>query len=91
VSVLCVMAGFWLGARYRFPVKRQVVWAAFILFSGIPGLLAFVAVQEWPFREPCPQCRKLRTVDRNTCAHCGAEFAPPEKNGTEIFEPLEVH
>jgi hypothetical protein len=27
-------------------------------------------------------------VDRGQCEHCGADFAPPEKNGTEIFEPL---
>jgi RNA polymerase subunit RPABC4/transcription elongation factor Spt4 len=45
-------------------------------------------VQEWPARESCPNCKKLRVVDRDQCEHCGADFAPPEKNGTEIFEPL---
>ena len=39
-------------------------------------------------RESCPCCKKLRVVDREKCPHCGADFAPPEKNGTEIFAPL---
>jgi len=46
-------------------------------------------VQEWPARVVCPQCKKRRTVDRENCEHCGAPFPPPEKNGTEIFVPLE--
>ena len=53
----------------------------------VPGLLAFLSVQEWPARESCPQCRKPRLVDREHCEHCGAEIPPPEKTGTEIFEP----
>jgi len=27
-------------------------------------------------------------VDREHCEYCGGEFNPPERNGTEIFEPL---
>jgi predicted amidophosphoribosyltransferase len=65
----------------------QVSWVGFIVLTGIPGLLAFLSVQEWPARESCPQCHKPRLVDREHCEHCGAEFPPPEKTGTEIFEP----
>jgi ribosomal protein L37AE/L43A len=47
-----------------------------------------LSVQEWPALESCPNCKKLRVVDREHCEHCGADFAPPEKNGTEVFESL---
>ena len=56
----------------------------------MPGLLAFLSVQELPAREACPNCKKLRVVDRAQCEHCGAGFAPPEKTGTEVFAPLGV-
>jgi hypothetical protein len=78
---------WWLGRRYHFSFVAQVSWVGFIVLTGIPGLLAFLSVQEWPARESCPQCHKPRLVDREHCEHCGAEFPPPEKTGTEIFEP----
>jgi predicted amidophosphoribosyltransferase len=61
---------------------------AFILVAGLPGLMAFGCVQEWPARVTCPHCQKRRVVDHETCEHCGAPFPPAEKNGTEIFEAL---
>jgi ABC-type transport system involved in multi-copper enzyme maturation permease subunit len=89
-AVVWVPAGWWLGRRYSFNLQTQLGWAAFHLLCGIPGFLAFLSVQEWPAREPCSNCGKLRLVDREKCEHCGAAFAPPEKNGTEIFAPLEA-
>jgi ABC-type transport system involved in multi-copper enzyme maturation permease subunit len=86
--VIWVPAGWGLGRRYHFTAAAQLGWAAFHLVCGLPGFLAFLSVQEWPARESCPNCKKLRTVDREKCEHCGADFAPPEKNGTEIFAPL---
>jgi hypothetical protein len=83
-----VPAGWWLCRRYRFTVRAQLGWAAFLLLSGIPGFLAFLSVQEWPVRVTCSTCNKPRVVDREHCEHCGDGFAPPEKIGTEIFEPL---
>jgi hypothetical protein len=80
--------GWWLGRRYRFSLAAQAGWAVFHLLFGLPGLLAFLCVQEWPAREACPSCKRLRLVDRAQCEHCGAEFAPPEKTGTEVFAPL---
>ena len=58
--------------------------------EGFPGFLAFLSLQEWPAREPCPNCQRLRNVDREKCEHCGAGFAPPETKGTEIFERVEM-
>ncbi len=88
-AVFCVLAGWLIGRRYRFPLRSRVGWALFHLFAGFPGFLAFLAVREWPAREACPNCRRLRTVDRERCEHCDGPFDPPERNGSEIFEVAE--
>ena len=87
-SVICALIGWLLARRYRFATLHTVAWALFLLVLGIPGLLTFLAAQEWPKREICPVCGKLRVVDRENCEHCGSPFAPPDKTGIEIFEPL---
>ena len=88
-AILCAAIGWWLARRYNFAQRAKLGWAFFHFAFGIPGLLAFLAVQEWPAREACPNCKKLRVVNREQCEHCTAPFAPPEKTGTEIFVPLE--
>ncbi|MCC6822954.1 MAG: hypothetical protein IT579_19670 [Verrucomicrobia subdivision 3 bacterium] len=87
-AALCVGVGWWLGRRNNFTPKALAGWGIFHLLLGLPGFLAFLAVQEWPATEPCPGCKKMRVVDRESCEHCGVSFAPSEKTGTEIFEPL---
>jgi hypothetical protein len=87
-ALLCVFVGWSLGRRNDFTSKEQFGWAVFHFLTGVPGLLAFLAIQEWPAQERCPSCKKLRSVRREKCEHCGAEFAPATKTGTEIFEPL---
>ncbi len=76
------------GAALPVFLAAQAGWAVFHVLFGVPGLLAFLSVQEWPAREACPNCKRLRLVDRAQCEHCGADFAPPEKTGTEVFAPL---
>jgi hypothetical protein len=88
--LICLPLSWWLGWRYRVPLGARLGWALFLLPTGIPGLLAFLSLHEWPAREACPQCRRLRVVDREQCEHCGAGFAPPERKGTEIFAPAGV-
>ena len=88
--LVCLPIGWWLGRRYRFSFAAQAGWAVFHLLFGVTGLLAFLSVQEWPAREACPKCKKLRVVDRAQCEHCGSDFAPPEKTGTEVFAPLQA-
>ena len=89
-AVLWVPPGWWLTRRYHFTLGTQLGWAVFLWFCGLPGFLAFLSVQEWPARESCPNCRKLRVINRQHCEHCGAPFAPPQPTGTEIFAPLET-
>lgn len=87
-ALVCLPIGWWVGRRYSLTLPARLGWAAFHLVFGIPGLLTFLSVQEWPARESCPNCKRLRVVDREKCEHCGADFAPPEKTGIEIFAPL---
>ena len=88
MASLCAFIGWRLARRYNFSTKAGVGWTLFCLLLGVVGLLTFLCVQEWPVREECPGCKKLRAVDREHCEHCASEFPAPEKNGTEIFEPL---
>lgn len=88
MAVVCALVGWWLGRRYHFSTGTQIKWAIFHLLAGLPGFFAFLSVQEWPARETCPHCRKLRVVDRVQCEHCGEAFAPAQKDGTEIFDGL---
>jgi hypothetical protein len=85
---LSAVIGWALARRYNFSTTATVGWTLFVFLSGITGLLTLLCVQEWPAREVCPQCKKLRAVDRQSCEHCQSPFPPPEKNGTEIFGPL---
>jgi hypothetical protein len=88
VGIVCAVMGWRLARRHNYSTGARFGWTAFIFLLGVVGLLAFLCVQEWSEREECPNCKKLRAVDRETCEHCGSPFAPPEKNGTEIFGPL---
>ena len=63
-ALVCLPIGWWLGRRYRFTPAARAGWAVFHLLFGVPGLLAFLSVQEWPVREACPNCKKLRVVGR---------------------------
>lgn len=88
MAVVCTLVGWWLGRRYHFSTGTQIKWAIFHMLAGLPGFVAFLSVQEWPARETCPHCGKLRVVDQEQCEHCGGSFAPAQKDGTEIFEKL---
>lgn len=83
---LIIPVGWVLGQRYQFLVARQLGWAIFYLFFGLCGLLACLAVHDWPLLIACPKCKRGRVVDREQCANCGAGFEPVAETGIEIFE-----
>jgi hypothetical protein len=91
MALVCAIAVLLLARHQGLGFLAQLGWIGFILLCGLPGLIAFVCVREWTAHEICPNCKKSRIVDHEHCEHCGAEFAPPEKNGIEIFEPLGTH
>ena len=86
-AVVCAGIGWCQGRRYHFTVGCQLKWAGFHLLFGLPGLLGFLCVQEWPAREPCPNCKKLRLVDREKCEHCGADLRRRQGTGPKSLNP----
>jgi hypothetical protein len=85
-AVVCAIICLVLARRHAFSRVRSAGWALIGLSFGWVGLVLMLALQEWPARIACPNCRKLRVVDRDTCEHCGALHAVPAADGTEIFE-----
>ena len=52
------------------------------------GFLLMLALLEWPVREQCPACGRMRVVTHEHCEHCSKPFALPLHDGTEVFEPV---
>ncbi len=90
LALALILAGIGglLTRRYHFAAGAGIGWFLFICLLGIIGLMALLCTEEWPKREPCPYCKKLRTIERESCEHCRSPFLAPEKTGTEIFAPL---
>jgi hypothetical protein len=88
LCIISAVIGGLLARRYHCSTGAAAGWTVFIFVVGFVGLLTFLCVQEWPAREICPKCKKLRAVDRENCEHCDSPFPPPGKNGTEIFGSL---
>jgi hypothetical protein len=85
-ALACDAVCFLLARRHSFSRAGRIGWGLCGLLFGPAGLLAMLAVPQWPARVTCPACRRPRVVTRDTCEHCGAAHAPPAPDGTEIFE-----
>lgn len=87
VSVLSGWIARRIARRYGFS-KRETTWSVAVAVSlGLAGLLLLLCLREWPARQPCHICGKLRPVDKDSCTQCGTTLAPPPTDGTEILEP----
>ena len=85
-AALGLCASFW--ARHAgFSRENARRWAAFVFFFGLPGLITFRLAADWPARVQCPICSRKRSVEAEECPRCHSVWAPPEPNGTEIFDP----
>jgi hypothetical protein len=85
-SAASALVCFVVPGRYAFSRARRLGWALLGLWLGPVGLLLMFTLLEWPGQVACPKCRKPRVVTNDHCEHCGAEHAPPEADGTEIFD-----
>jgi hypothetical protein len=61
------------------------IWCTFVLLLGLPGFLAYLIEHRRPKLEACGECGAIVPRDRDACAACRTEFAPPARLGTEIF------
>ncbi len=69
--------------RYAQPWTRT--WVVFVFLFGVPGLVGYLFHRRWPPRLPCPECDAPAPRDREACAACGKQFAPPAPKGIEVF------
>jgi len=72
--------------KYPFSRGEKITWRLLMFLIGPGALLALYALYDWPAKEPCPACGKMRVVNRERCEFCGAPFPPPAPTGKEIFE-----
>jgi len=88
VSLASAAAIFARCRRYAFASGRKWTWTAIGFILGPFGFLLMRVLLEWPLREKCPACGRMRVVSHEHCEHCSKPFAPPQADGTEVFEAL---
>jgi hypothetical protein len=71
--------------RYAAGGLERVVWPVFVLLLGLPGWIGYRFGRTWPALEACPECGAVTPRDREACAGCAVEVAPPALRGTEVF------
>ena len=76
--------------KYPFSRSEKIAWRFLMLLMGPGALLALYSLYDWPAKELCPACGKMRVVNRENCEFCGAPFTPPAPTGKEIFEKDEA-
>ncbi len=88
IVVLLIASGLaWKTRQLQRKRRRSATstWATFVFLFGVPGFLAYLIEHRRPKLEACPQCGEIVPRDRDACAACTTEFAPPARLGTEIF------
>jgi hypothetical protein len=84
-ALLSAAASLLVARRQNASARRTIGWFATVFLIGPTALLTMLCLAAWPQCERCPSCNRRRPVDRETCPNCGAEFALPALDGTEIF------
>ena len=84
-GLVCACVAILLARSDRSTGREIAGWFALVLFTGIGGLLVFLAVKEWPVRVACSKCGNPRAIDSDLCGHCSAPWEAPKRDGTEIF------
>ena len=90
LGVICAASSLLLLPRLELTKGQRIAWLVFIVFYSFAGLFVFLVANSWPRRVKCPSCAKKRSIERTACEHCGAPWAEPKRDGTEIFENVEL-
>jgi hypothetical protein len=86
LSIFSGLAAFFRGRAFAFTTSRLLLWTSLAVLLGPVGFVLMLALLDWPARERCARCQRLRVVTREHCEHCSAPVAAPQLDGTEIFE-----
>jgi len=89
-AALCATATVLIGIRCGFGLWKTLGWSVLNLLLGPAGLVVMLGVNDWPSREKCAHCHRMRFVGRRDCPRCGAALAPAPRDGREIFEPADA-
>ena len=84
-SAVTAFVVWMIGRRYAFSGRWVLSWSFVALVGGPTALVLLWLTTDFPTREKCSRCGKMRVVDRDRCEHCGAEAHRPEMDGTEVF------
>jgi len=87
-GLLPAVLAYFVSRRLGDGRRGQVAWMLGAFWLGGYGVLLLLALRDWPARVPCPNCGRARVVDNEACEHCGAAWARPKWDGTEIFDDL---
>jgi hypothetical protein len=87
-SLVSAVFVFLWSRKYAFAAGRKWTWTALGIILGPFGFLLMLSLVEWPVRERCPACSRMRVVTHEHCEHCSKPFAQPHPDGTEVFEPI---
>ncbi len=85
-GVVSLMVNLRLARRNAMARGRRILWATLGLLMGPSGVLLMLCMQAWPAKLRCDECGVKRLVSLFKCEHCGVGFAPPARDGTEIFD-----
>lgn len=83
ISILLALQTMRLQRRYH--RGDTGAWATFVFLLGVPGFVAYLVENRRAKMEECGACHEVVPRDREACASCHAEFAPPPRVGTEVF------
>ena len=89
-SILLSITTFIWSRKAGFGIKRIWAWTTFVFLLGIPGILAFRLVSDWPVLAQCAHCKKKRPVDLSLCPHCTSAWPAPQPDGFEIMDAPHV-
>ncbi|MCC6581352.1 MAG: ABC transporter permease [Phycisphaeraceae bacterium] len=72
-------------ARYQRNLATKITWAGLSIALGPVTVLTMLCLRDWPARERCEGCGKMRAVDQMTCGHCQAAWPAVRRDGTEVL------
>jgi len=86
--VLALVLTFIVCIRFGWSDLVIAKWVIGSLFLGVYTPLIVLSLYRWPQKLTCASCGKKRSVERDTCEHCGVHWAESVPTGAEIFEPM---
>ena len=89
ILVLLLVATHRLLHRSGASSRERLGWLLTVLFGGVAGFLALLALRDDTATAPCAHCGKLRLLKAPSCPHCAPSATASQRDATEIFADLQ--